>query len=151
MFKRIALFLCTNLAIILVISFVLSIFNVGPYLNQYGLNYQALLIYALIIGFTGALISLFISKWMAIHAFNIQLIDKPANEQESWLVAEVRKMSNQRHIGMPDVGIYQSPEPNAFATGWNKNKALMAVSTGLLQSMNRDEVEGVLGHEISHI
>ncbi|VVC74979.1 Protease HtpX [Aquicella siphonis] len=151
MFKRIALFLATNLAIILVISFILSLFNVQPYLTQYGLNYQSLLIYALIIGFTGSFISLFISKWMAIHAFNIQLIDRPANSAESWLVAEVRKLANQRNIGMPDVGIYQSPEPNAFATGWNKNKALVAVSTGLLQTMNQEEMEGVLGHEISHV
>lgn len=151
MFKRVALFLATNLAIILVISFILSIFNVQPYLTQHGLNYQSLLIYALIIGFSGSFISLFISKWMAIHAFNIQLIDKPANEAESWLVAEVRKLARQRNIGMPDVGIYQSPEPNAFATGWNKNKALVAVSTGLLQSMDQEEIEGVLGHEISHV
>lgn len=151
MFKRIVLFLATNLAIILVLSIVMSIFNVQPYLTQHGLNYQSLLIYALIIGFTGSFISLFISKWMAIHAFNIHLIQQPTDKVESWLLAEVAKLANQRHIGMPDVGIYQSPEPNAFATGWNKNKALVAVSTGLLQSMSQDEIEGVLGHEISHI
>ncbi len=151
MFRRIALFLATNLAIILVISFVLSLFNIGPYLTQYGLNYQALLIYALIIGFTGSFISLFISKWMAIHAFNIQLIDKPANEAESWILNQVRNLAKKRNIGMPDVGIYESPEPNAFATGWNKNNALVAVSSGLLQSMDEEELEGVLGHEISHI
>lgn len=151
MFKRVALFLATNLAIILVISFILSVFNVQPYLTQYGLNYQTLLIYALIIGFAGSFISLFISKWMAIHAFSIHLITKPATEAESWLVAEIRKLANQRNIGMPDVGIYESPEPNAFATGWNKNKALVAVSTGLLQSMDQEEIEGVLGHEISHV
>lgn len=151
MFKRIVLFLATNLAIIVVISLILSIFNVQPYLTRQGLNYQTLLIYALIIGFTGSFISLFISKWMAIHAFNIQLITRPANETETWLVAEVRKLAGQRNIGMPEVGIYQSPEPNAFATGWNKNNALVAVSTGLLQAMNQDEIEGVLGHEISHV
>jgi heat shock protein HtpX len=133
------------------ISVILSLFNVSPYLTKHGLSYQSLLIYALILGFTGAFISLFISKWMAIHAFNIQLLDKPSDELESWLVAEVRKLAQQRNIGMPDVGIYQSPEPNAFATGWNKNKALVAVSTGLLQSMDKDEVEGVIGHEVSHI
>lgn len=151
MFKRVTLFLATNLAIILIISLILSLFNIGPYLTQYGLNYQSLLIYALIIGFTGSFISLFISKWMAIHAFSIKLIDKPTNESESWLIAKVSNLARQRNIGMPDVGVYDSQEPNAFATGWNKNKALVAVSTGLLQSMPQDEVEGVLGHEISHV
>jgi len=151
MIKRVALFLITNLGILLVISLILSIFNVQPYLTQYGLNYQTLLVYALIVGFTGSFISLFISKWMAMHAYNIHLIDRPSNEAEAWLVSEVRRLSGQRNIGMPDVGIYDSPEPNAFATGWNKNKALVAVSTGLLQTMNKDELEGVLGHEISHV
>lgn len=151
MFKRIALFLATNLAIILVISLILSIFNISPYLHQYGLDYKTLLIFAAVIGFTGSFISLFLSKWMAMHAFNIKLIDKPSNDAEVWIVNEVRKLANQRHIAMPDVGIYESPEPNAFATGWNKNKALVAVSTGLLQAMDADEVEGVLGHEISHV
>lgn len=151
MFKRIALFLATNLAIIIVISIMLSIFNVGPYLTKYGLNYPSLLIYALIIGFTGSFISLFISKWMAIQAFNIKLIEQPSDEVESWLINAVKEMARQRNIGMPEVGIYQSPEPNAFATGWNKNNALMAVSTGLLNAMNKAELEGVLGHEISHI
>ena len=127
MLKRIALFLATNLAIIVVISLILSIFNVQPYLTKHGLNYELLLIYAAIVGFTGSFISLFISKWMAIHAFGIQLIEKPTNEVESWLLAEVRKLAKQNHIGMPAVGIYQSPEPNAFATGWNKNSALVAV------------------------
>lgn len=151
MFKRIALFIVTNLAIIVVISFILSLFNVQPYLTQYGLNYQSLFIYALIIGFTGSFISLFISKWMAIHAFNIQLIEKPTTEIESWLFSEIGHLARQRNIGMPNVGIYESPEPNAFATGWNKNNALVAVSTGLLQSMNKEEIQGVLGHEISHV
>ncbi|KTD09018.1 M48 family peptidase [Legionella gratiana] len=151
MFKRIALFIATNLAIIAVISFILSLFNVQPYLTQYGLNYQSLFIYALIIGFTGSFISLFISKWMAIHAFNIQLIEKPTNDIESWLFSEIGNLARQRNIGMPNVGIYESPEPNAFATGWNKNNALVAVSTGLLQSMNKEEIQGVLGHEISHV
>lgn len=151
MLKRITLFLATNLAIIMVISVILSIFNVQPYLTKYGLNYQSLLIYAAIIGFTGSFISLLISKWMAIHAFGIEIIEKPANEVESWLFAEVKKLAQQNHIGMPDVGIYQSSEPNAFATGWNKNSALVAVSTTLLASMDQDEIEGVLGHEVSHI
>lgn len=151
MLKRIVLFLATNLAIILVISFILSVFNISPYLSQYGLNYKALLIYAAIVGFTGSFISLFISKWMAIHAFNVQIIEKPANESEAWLFNQVKILAIKRNIRMPDVGIYESPEPNAFATGWNKNKALVAVSTGLLNSMNEDEIQGVLGHEISHV
>lgn len=151
MVKRIVLFLVTNLAIILVISTILSIFNVKPYLTQHGLNYQFLFIYALIVGFTGSFISLFISKWMAIQAYNIKVIKQPENELESWLTGEVKALARQMKIGMPEVGIYNSPEPNAFATGWNKNKALVAVSTGLLQAMNRDEITGVLGHEVSHV
>lgn len=151
MIKRIVLFLATNLAVLLIISLILSIFNLKPYLSQHGLNYQALLIFAAIIGFAGSFISLFLSKWMAMRAFNIQLINQPSTPAETWLVNEVRKLATQRNIAMPDVGIYESPEPNAFATGWDKNKALVAVSTGLLAAMNKDEIEGVLGHEISHV
>jgi len=151
MFKRIGLFLLTNLAIIVVISLLLSIFNVKPYLSSHGLDYQSLLIYALIVGFTGSLISLFMSKWMAKHAYGIQVIDRPATQIESLLLNTVRKLAGQMHIGMPEVGIYESPEPNAFATGWNKNNAIVAVSTGLLNLMDQDELEGVLGHEMSHI
>jgi len=151
MFKRIGLFLITNLAIIIVLSIILSIFNVQPYLTPYGLDYRSLLIFAFIVGFTGSLISLFISKWMAIRAYNIQLITTPKNDAEAWLYTEIQKLARQRNIGMPEVGIYESPEPNAFATGWNKNNALVAVSTALLESMNTDELEGVLGHEISHV
>ncbi|WP_454781763.1 protease HtpX [Legionella sp. WA2022007384] len=151
MFKRIVLFLATNLAILLVISFILSLFNISPYLTQYGLNYKVLLIYAAIVGFTGSLISLFISKWMAIRAFNVQLIERPKTEAESWLINQVQELAKKRNIGMPDVGIYDSPEPNAFATGWNKNNALVAVSTGLLNAMQEDEVQAVLGHEMSHV
>lgn len=151
MFKRITLFLITNLAIIIVLSIILSIFNVQPYLTQHGLNYQTLLIFAAIIGFTGSFISLFISKWIAIHSFNIHIINSPENESESWLINTIRKLANQKQIGMPTVGIYESSEPNAFATGWNKNNALVAVSTELLQSMSKDELEAVLGHEMSHV
>ena len=151
MFKRIGLFLIANLAIIIVISFILRVLNIEPYLTRHGLNYTSLLVFSAIIGFTGSFISLFISKWMAIHAFNISLIEKPKNESEVLLISQVKKMARQRNIDMPDVGVYESPEPNAFATGWNKNKALVAVSTGLLESMDQDEIEGVLGHEISHI
>lgn len=151
MFKRIVLFLLTNLAIIAVISILLSIFNIQPYLTKQGLDYENLLIYAFIIGFTGAIISLLLSKWLAKRAYNIHIIEQPKNQTESWLLATVRKLANQAHIGMPEVGIYESAEPNAFATGWNKNKALLAVSTGLLKVMDSQELEGVLGHEVAHI
>lgn len=151
MLKTIALYLATNLAVIFIISIILSIFNVSPYLTQHGLNYQSLLIFALIVGFTGSFFSLMISKWMAMRAFNIQLITQPKNAVESWLYSSIKQMSQQRGIGMPEIGIYASDEPNAFATGWNRNHALVAVSTGLLNSMSQDEVAGVLGHEISHV
>src|SRR5437868_2962304 len=151
MFKRVFLFLITNLAVILVISIILKIFDVQPYLTQYGIDYKTLLIYALAVGFVGSFISLFSSKFMAMQAFNIQLINKPSNESESWLIKKVAALSKETNIDMPDVGIYESTEPNAFATGWNKNKALVAISTGLLESMNPDEIEAVLGHEISHV
>lgn len=149
--KRIFLFLITNIAILAVISFMLSIFNVQPFLTQHGLNYQSLLIYAIIIGFSGSLISLFISKWMAIHGFGVRIIESPKDAVESWLFSEISSLAKRNNIGMPEVGIYDSPEPNAFATGWNKNNALVAVSTGLLNSMDREGIEGVLGHEISHV
>lgn len=151
MLKRVFLFLATNLAILLVISLILSIFNVKPYLTKSGLDYQSLFIYALIIGFVGSFTSLLLSKWMAKRAFNVQVIDQPRNEAESLITSVVSKLAAQRNIAMPQVGIYESPDPNAFATGWNKNKALVAVSTGLLQMMNQEELEGVLGHEISHV
>lgn len=152
MAKRILLFVMTNIAILAVISIILRIFNVQPYLTQHGLDYTALLIYSAIIGFTGAFISLFLSKTMAKMSLGVQVINRgQANVQAAWLVSLVEKLSQQANIGMPEVGIYNSPEPNAFATGWNRNRALVAVSTGLLQTMNRDEVEGVLGHEISHV
>lgn len=151
MLKRIFLFLATNIAVLLVISLILNIFNIRPYLTQYGIDYQSLLIYALVIGFTGSLISLFMSKTMAIRSFNIHLIEKPQTQTEVFVMDMVKRLVDQRKMSIPDVGIYESPEPNAFATGWNKNNALLAISTGLLQVMNDEEVEGVLGHEVSHI
>ena len=151
MFKRVGLFLLTNLAILIVISIVFRLFDIQPYLTQHGINYQSLLVIAAIIGFAGSLISLFISKWMATHAYSVNIIESPKTETERWLFSQIKKMAMQRQIGMPEVGIYDSPEPNAFATGWNKHNALVAVSTGLLHNMDTDEVEGVLGHEISHI
>ncbi|MGB6976049.1 MAG: protease HtpX [Gammaproteobacteria bacterium] len=149
--RRVGLFLATNIAILAVISILLSIFNVRPYLEQHRLNYQSLLIYAAIIGFTGSFISLFISKWMAKYTFGIKMIQTPSTEAEQWLTNTVRKLANQSSIGMPEIGMYDSQEPNAFATGWSRNRALVAVSSGLLNAMNQEEVEGVLGHEISHV
>ncbi len=149
--KRIILFLLTNLAVIVVASFILNLFNVTPYLNQKGLNYQSLFIFALIFGFAGAFISLLLSKTMAIYGMGVKRIENPRNQYESQLMATIQNLAQKANIGMPEVGIYDSPEPNAFATGWNKNKALVAVSTGLLQNMNPEELNGVLGHEISHI
>src|SRR5262245_51985184 len=149
--KRIGLFIATNLAVVLLLTAVIHIFGVDDYLARRGQNYQALLIFAAIFGFGGAFISLAISKWMARRAMGVRVIAQPANEVEAWLVATVRKHAETAHIGMPEVGIFDSPQPNAFATGANKNNALVAVSTGLLRSMRRDEVEAVLGHEVAHV
>lgn len=151
MFKRIFLFLAANVAIIAVISTILSIFNVQPYLTPYGLDYQSLLIYSAIVGFTGAFVSLLISKWMAKHAYGIKIIETPRNAEEQFLFDTVRGLSQKAGIGTPEIGIYKSSEPNAFATGWNRNSALVAASTGLLDRLTQEEVEGVLGHEIAHV
>lgn len=151
MFKRVFLFLATNIAILVVINVILRIFDVQPYLTPYGLNYQSLLVFAAIVGFSGSLISLFISKWMAKTAYGIHIIDAPANQTEKWLMIKVSMLAKKLKIGMPEVGIYDSPEPNAFATGWNRKKALVAVSTGLIDTMDSDELEGVLGHEMAHV
>ncbi|MCG8041432.1 MAG: protease HtpX, partial [Candidatus Thiodiazotropha endolucinida] len=112
---------------------------------------NALLVYSAVIGFSGSLISLFISKWMAKRSMGVQIIQTPGNEVERWLVATVESQAQRAGIGMPEVGIFNHASPNAFATGWNKNDALVAVSTGLMQQMNRDEVEAVLAHEVSHV
>ncbi|PLY13068.1 MAG: protease HtpX [Sedimenticola sp.] len=150
---RIGLFLATNVAIMVLISIVFQLFGLEGILQANGvdLNLQALLIMSGVIGFGGSIISLLLSKFMAKRSMGVQLIENPSNELESWLVNTVQRQSQDAGIGMPEVGIFDSPSPNAFATGANKNKALVAVSTGLLQSMNRDEVEAVLGHEVSHV
>lgn len=151
--KRVALFLATNLAIIVVLSIALRMFGFTGYLDEQGvdLNYNAVLLFAAIFGMGGSFISLLISKWTAKRLTGAQVIQQPRNEMESWLFATVQRQAQQAGIGMPEVAIYDSPEPNAFATGANKNNALVAVSTGLLQRMERDEVEAVLGHEVSHV
>jgi heat shock protein HtpX len=148
MFKRIALFLATNLAVLALLSIVLSV------LQSFGINLGnngTLLVFAVIFGFGGSLISLMISKWMAKRTTGMQLIETPKNELEQWLVSTVRRQADKAGIKMPEVGIYDAPEINAFATGPSRNNSLVAVSTGLLRSMSRDEAEAVLGHEVSHV
>ncbi|HAJ72181.1 MAG TPA: protease HtpX, partial [Methylophilaceae bacterium] len=149
--KRIFLFLITNMAIMLVLSITMSLLGVGPYLSEAGLNYQSLLMFTAVMGMGGSLISLAISKWTAKRMVGAEVINAPANQEQKWLLDTVRKQAEAAGIGMPEVAIYHSPDVNAFATGMNKNNALVAVSTGLLSSMSRDEAEAVLAHEVSHI
>jgi heat shock protein HtpX len=151
--KRIALFLATNLAIIIVLSISLRLLGVDSLLEQQGggLNLNALLVFAAVFGMGGAFLSLAISKWTAKRLTGAQVIEQPANEAERWLVDTVRRQARAAGIGMPEVAIYDAPEVNAFATGMRRNAALVAVSTGLLGAMNRDEAEAVLAHEVSHV
>ncbi|MEO6148492.1 MAG: protease HtpX [Sulfuriferula sp.] len=149
--KRIFLFLATNLAIVLVLSLTLRVLGVEPYLTAQGLNLGSLLIFAAVFGMGGSFISLAISKWMAKRSVGAVVIDNPRTPAEIWLVDTVRRQARQAGIGMPEVAVFDSPQVNAFATGMNKNNALVAVSTGLLQSMSKEEAEAVLGHEVSHV
>ncbi|HTE13690.1 MAG TPA: protease HtpX [Burkholderiales bacterium] len=150
--KRIFLFLVTNLAILVVISITLRLLGVDRIMNESGgINFNALLVMSVVMGFAGSLISLFISKWMAKRSVGAQVIEAPSNATEQWLFNTVKRQADQAGIGMPEVAIYDSPEINAFATGWNRNDALVAVSTGLMNNMTQDEAEAVLGHEISHV
>jgi heat shock protein HtpX len=151
LFKRIGLFLITNLAILVLLSIVASILGVDRFLTANGLDMGTLLLFAAVWGFGGALISLAISKWSAKMMVGAQVIENPSNPTERWLVETVRRHAQQAGIGMPEVAVYDAPEINAFATGANRNKALVAVSTGLLQQMTPDEADAVLGHEISHV
>lgn len=148
MFKRIALFLATNLAVLALLSIVLAV------LQSFGITTGrngTLLIMATLFGFGGSFVSLLLSKWMAKRSTGAHVIEQPRNEAEQWLVNTVRRQAEAAGIGMPEVAIYDAPEINAFATGANRNNALVAVSTGLLRSMSRDEAEAVLGHEVSHV
>lgn len=149
---RILLFLGTNVAIIALISVTFRLLGLDGILAQNGvdLDMNALLVLSAVIGFSGSLISLFMSKFMAKKSMGVQIIEQPRSQDEHWLVNTVQHQAQAAGIGMPEVGIFQG-SPNAFATGWNKNASLVAVSTGLLQSMNRDEVEAVLAHEVSHV
>jgi heat shock protein HtpX len=148
--KRIALFLATNLAIVLVLSITMRLLGVEPYLNANGLNLSSLLIFAAVMGFGGSFISLAISKWSVKKSMGVHVIDAPSNATELWLVETIREYSIEAGIKMPEVGIFDSPEVNAFATGMSKNSSLIAVSSGLLQQMTRKEAEAVLGHEVAH-
>ena len=148
--KRIALFVLTNLAVVVVLGIVASLLGVNRYLTPNGLNLTALLGFALVMGFGGAIISLLISKPVAKWSSGVRVINQPANADEAWIVETVRKFADKAGIGMPEVGIFEG-DPNAFATGAFKNSALVAVSTGLLQGMTREEVEAVIGHEVAHI
>ncbi len=148
--KRIALFVLTNLAIVVLLGVVTSVLGVNQFLTARGIDMGMLLGFALVVGFAGAFFSLLISKPLAKWSTGARVIHQPQTQLESWLVETVRKLTSQAGVGMPEVAIYEG-EPNAFATGAFRNSALVAVSTGLLQSMSRDEVEAVLGHEVSHI
>jgi len=149
--KRIVLFLATNLAIVLVLSFTMRILGVEPDLTANGLNLGSLLIFAAVMGFGGSFISLAISKWMAKKSMGVRVIETPSNSTEFWLMETIRKYSADAGIGMPEVGIYDAPDVNAFATGMTRNSSLVAVSSGLLRQMTREEAEAVLGHEIAHV
>lgn len=149
--KRIILFLATNLAVVLLLHIIVSILGLDYRLEASGVNWLSVLGFCFVIGMGGSFISLAISKWMAKNAMGVQLIDTPQNADEQWLVQTVSQQAKQAGIAMPDVGFFESPEPNAFATGPSRNNALVAVSTGLLQHMSRDEVEAVLAHEVSHV
>jgi heat shock protein HtpX len=151
--KRILLFLATNFAVLLVISVVFKLLGFEGLLqaNNVDLDLRAVLVYAAVIGFAGSLFSLFTSKGMAKRAMGVQTIEQPSTPFERWLMETVARQAQASGIEMPEVGIFDSPDPNAFATGWNRNDALVAVSTGLLQHMNKEEVEAVVGHEVSHV
>ncbi len=150
--RRIVLFVLTNLAVIALLSIIVKLFGIDTYTYRNGgINYQGLLIMSAIVGFSGSLISLAISKWVAKWQTRAHVITSPANPTEAWLVDTVRRQAEKSGIRMPEVAIYDAPEMNAFATGPTRNNALVAVSTGLLQQMNKDEVEAVLAHEVSHV
>jgi len=148
--KRVVLYILTNLAVMVVLSVILTITGANRYLAGSGLNVPGLLVFSAIVGFTGSIFSLLISKPMAKWSTGMRMLDPPQSADEQWLVATVKHLAERAGVAMPEVGIYEG-EPNAFATGAFRDSALVAVSTGLLQSMSRDEVEAVLGHELGHV
>lgn len=151
--KRVLLFVATNVAILAVLSVVMRLLGIESILNEQGtaLDLQALLVFSAVIGFAGSIISLAISKWMAKRSTGARVIESPRNATESWLLSTVQRQARDAGIGCPEVAVYDSPDVNAFATGASRNNALVAVSTGLLNSMDRGAVEAVLGHEVSHV
>lgn len=151
--KRVLLFVATNIAVLVVLSIVLSLIGFEGIMDEQGvdLDLGALLLFSALFGFTGSIISLLISKWSAKRMTGARVITQPANQAEAWLVETVRRQAREVGIGMPEVAIYDAPEPNAFATGARRDNALVAVSTGLLRNMRREEVEAVLAHEVSHV
>lgn len=150
---RIGLFLLTNLAVLVVAGIILSLFGVGSYRSAGGLNLGNLMVICLVFGMVGSIVSLFLSKWMAKKTTGTEIIDPnaPRNQAEVWLLQEIAQLAQKAGIQMPEVGIFPSYQSNAFATGWNKNDALVAVSSGLLENMNQDELRAVLAHEIGHV
>lgn len=148
---RIILFLLTNMAVLLIASVTLNLLGVEHYLSGTGLNLTSLLIFCAVFGFAGSFVSLFISKWMAKRSTGTQIIEQPRTKEEKWLVDTVAELAEKAGIGMPEVGIFHSDQANAFATGWNKNNALVAVSTGLLQRFRPEEARAVMAHEIGHV
>lgn len=149
--KRIVLFVLTNLAVMVTLSIVASVFGFNQFGGPAGLNLGALLGFAAVFGFGGAFVSLLMSKWSAKMAVGAQVIESPADSEQAWLLATVRRLADKAGVGMPEVATYDSPDINAFATGASRNNALVAVSSGLLRQMSREEAEAVLAHEVSHI
>lgn len=149
--RRVFYFLITNIAILVVLSAALRILGVEPYLTQQGINYQSLLVFAAIFGMGGSFISLALSKWMAKRLTGAKVIASPSNETEAWLVRTVADLAKKSGIGAPEVAVYPAEDMNAFATGMKRNKALVAVSVGLMRKMDRDQVRAVLAHEIGHV
>ena len=151
--QRVLLFLATNFAILIVLSIAMQVLGIDDMLaaSNAGFNTEGILAFSALFGFGGAFLSLAISKFMAKRAMGVRIIEQPSNDTERWIKSTVERFANQSNIGMPEVGIFDQPQPNAFATGMSRNNALVAVSTGLLHHMDRDEVEAVIGHEIAHI
>ncbi|MFA7320540.1 MAG: protease HtpX [Dokdonella sp.] len=150
--RRILLFVATNLAVLVLLTIVVKLFGIDTYAySKTGINFKGILVLSAVIGFGGSFISLAMSKWVAKWQTGARVIDNPSNPTESWLLSTVRRQAEGAGIGMPEVAIYDAPEMNAFATGATRNNALVAVSTGLLQQMGRDEIEAVLAHEVSHV
>lgn len=150
---RIFLFLATNIAVMALLAVVFSLLGLDGILQANGVNLdlQKLLVVSAVIGFGGSIISLLLSKFMAKRSMGVKIITQPQDQYQQWMMQTIERQARQANIGMPEVGIFDHPSPNAFATGWNKNNALVAVSTGLLRNMPQDEVEAVLAHEVSHV